>query len=155
TDPGDRYVSARALAADVTRWLDDEPVSAYPEPISMWAGRWMRRHRTAVIGAAAAGLVGLIGLAAVAAVQAQSNRDWRRENERTKDARAAETKAKQDTQEALARSEESRQRAEAVLGFLKDDVLAAARPEGQAGGLGVAVTVRQAVDAAEPKIAER
>ena len=46
------------------------------------------------------------------------------------------------------------QRAEAVLGFLKDDVLAAARPEGQEGGLGVDVTVRKAVDAAEPKIAE-
>ena len=42
-----------------------------------------------------------------------------------------------------------------MLGFLKDDVLAAARPEGQEGGLGVDVTVRKALDAAEPKIAER
>jgi len=41
-----------------------------------------------------------------------------------------------------------------VLGFLKDDVLAAARPEGQEGGLGVEVTVRKAVDAAEPNIAQ-
>ena len=57
------------------------------------------------------------------------------------------------TEEALAQSEEARKRAEAVLGFLKDDVLAAARPEGQEGGLGVDVTVRKAVDAAEPKIA--
>ena len=31
-EPEDRYGSARALAEDVTRWLDDEPVSAYPEP---------------------------------------------------------------------------------------------------------------------------
>jgi tetratricopeptide (TPR) repeat protein len=42
-----------------------------------------------------------------------------------------------------------------VLAFLKDDVLAAARPEGKAGGLGTDVTVRRAVDQAEPKIAAR
>jgi tetratricopeptide (TPR) repeat protein len=69
--------------------------------------------------------------------------------------RKAETKAKNDTKEALGQSEEARKRAEAVLGFLKNDVLAAARPEGQEGGLGVDVTVRKAVDAAESKIAER
>ena len=40
-----------------------------------------------------------------------------------------------------------------MLEFLKDDVLAAARPEGQDGGLGKEVTVRKAIDAAEPKIA--
>ena len=73
----------------------------------------------------------------------------------------AETaRAKKETDEALtqkgvalSQSEEARKRAEAVLGFLKNDVLAAARPEGQKGGLGVEVTVRKAVDAAEPKIA--
>ncbi len=55
----------------------------------------------------------------------------------------------------MAQSEESRERAKAVLGFLKDDVLAVARPEGQEGGLGVGVTVRKAVDSAKSKIAER
>ena len=29
TKPEDRYDSARALAEDVTKWLDDEPVTAY------------------------------------------------------------------------------------------------------------------------------
>ena len=42
-----------------------------------------------------------------------------------------------------------------MLGFLKDDVLAAARPEGQDRGMGVEVTVGKALAAAEPKIAER
>jgi tetratricopeptide (TPR) repeat protein len=146
TDPAGRYVSARALAKDLTRWLDDEPVSAYREPFSVRAGRWMRRHRTAMTGAAMAGLVGLIGLAAVAVVQNLANREIAR-------ALAAETEAKTEAQDALARSEESRKRAEAVLGFLKNDVLAATRPEGQQGGLGKEVTVRKAVDAAEVKIA--
>ena len=58
---------------------------------------------------------------------------------------------------AIAESEKAR-RAEAeakvVLSFFADRVLAAARPEGQEGGLGKDVTVRKAVDAAEPKIAE-
>ena len=31
-EPADRYPSARALAEDVTQWLDDAPVSAYQEP---------------------------------------------------------------------------------------------------------------------------
>ncbi len=174
--PEDRYESAKALAADVTRWLDDEPVSVHREPFSVRAGRWMRRHRTLVTGAAAAVVVGLVGLTALAIVQDRYNRDLERANGETKQALAAETrakqeseaanaktkmalaaetKAKQETQTALTQSEESRKRAEAVLGFLKNDVLAAARPEGQDGGLGVAVTVRQVIDAAEPRITER
>ncbi len=75
TNPDDRYDSARSLANDVTRWLDDEPVTAFREPGSVRAGRWMRRHRSAMIGAAGAGLVGLIGLAAVAAVQSRAKQE--------------------------------------------------------------------------------
>jgi tetratricopeptide (TPR) repeat protein/tRNA A-37 threonylcarbamoyl transferase component Bud32 len=151
--PADRYGSCRALAEDIERWMADEPVSAWREPVSRRARRWAWRHRTAVSGAAAAVLAGLIGLAAVAVVQIQFNRELKTANAKTSRALEAETKARNDTREALAQSEEARQRAEAVLGFLKDDVLAAARPKGQEGGLGVEVTVRQAVDAAEPKIA--
>src|SRR5262249_10263235 len=44
--PEDRYPSARALAKDVENWLADEPVTAWREPVSMRARRWMRRHRT-------------------------------------------------------------------------------------------------------------
>ncbi len=153
--PDDRYASAHDLASDVTRWLDDQPVCAYREPVSVRAGRWMRRHRTLVAGAAVAGFVGLIGLGAVAAVQIQANRDLKLANRRTTNALDAETHAKMKMQEALAQSNEARKRAQSVLSFLKDDVLAAARPEGQAKGLGVDVTVRKAIDAAEPKISEK
>ena len=49
------------LAADVKRWLADEPVSAWREPLSLRARRWLRRHRTAA--AAFSGLlVALVGL---------------------------------------------------------------------------------------------
>jgi serine/threonine protein kinase len=167
TNPEDRYASARALALDVTRWLDDEPVTAYREPVSVRASRWMRRNRTAVAGAAVALVVGTIGLSTVAVVQSRAKSALEAKNLLLTAANAATTqeknkaeaaldetkRAKKATEEALAQSEESRKRAEAVLTFLKDDVLAAARPEGQRGGLGRGVTIRAAIDAAEPTIA--
>ena len=57
--PEDRYASARALAADVERWLADEPVSAWREPPWTRLDRWARRHRTATAAAAATILVAL------------------------------------------------------------------------------------------------
>jgi tetratricopeptide (TPR) repeat protein len=52
TDPKDRYPTATELAGDLTRWLADEPVLALTEPFSIRAGRWVRRHKPAVAGAA-------------------------------------------------------------------------------------------------------
>src|SRR5262249_33759763 len=46
--PADRYPSPKALADDVERWLADEPVTAWREPLAVRAGRWVRRHRAAV-----------------------------------------------------------------------------------------------------------
>ncbi len=54
--PSARYSTALALAADVERWLADEPVSAWREPFRLRAGRWMRRHQT-LMTAAATGLL--------------------------------------------------------------------------------------------------
>src|SRR5262249_28247207 len=62
---------------------------------------------------------------------------------------AAEAQAKAEGEKAKQSAAEAR----AVLGFFEDHVLAAARPQGQRGGLGKDVTLRAAVDAAEPKIA--
>jgi serine/threonine protein kinase len=61
--PQDRYPTALALAADVERWLADEPVGAYREPALARATRWARKHRT-LVGTAASGL--LVALAALA-----------------------------------------------------------------------------------------
>ncbi len=58
--PEDRYATALELAADVRRWLADEPVSAYAEPLDVRARRWMRRHRTLVTTAVATLVVGLV-----------------------------------------------------------------------------------------------
>jgi serine/threonine-protein kinase len=44
--PADRYPTVLALAADVNRWLADEPVSAHRDAASIQLLRWGRRHRT-------------------------------------------------------------------------------------------------------------
>jgi serine/threonine protein kinase len=161
-EPEDRYGSPRALADDVERWTADERVAAWREPFSRRARRWARRNRPAVTGAAVALLAGVVGLSGLSAVLSWANRQLKEANAATTKAKneavaaLAETRAaKQATERALDQSKESLERAEGVLSFLKDDVLASARPGGQAGGLGVAATVRQAVDAAEPRIAAR
>ena len=53
-DPKDRYASARALGADIERWLADESVSCYHEPPIEHVQRWMRRHKTSTQAAAIA-----------------------------------------------------------------------------------------------------
>ena len=45
-EPEGRYRSARELAEEVERWLEDEPVLAWPERWPARLGRWVRRHRT-------------------------------------------------------------------------------------------------------------
>jgi tetratricopeptide (TPR) repeat protein len=55
--PAGSYATPRELADEVERWLADEPVRAYREPVVRRLGRWGRRHRTAVrdAGVAAGG----------------------------------------------------------------------------------------------------
>jgi eukaryotic-like serine/threonine-protein kinase len=100
----DRYAGARALAEDVTRWLADEPVTAWQEPVAVKARRWARRHRSTFAAAVVALIASVIGLGAVAAVQARANDKLQRSDEQTK--------------AALQQSEASRKQAEAVTDFL-------------------------------------
>jgi eukaryotic-like serine/threonine-protein kinase len=60
--PEGRYVSPRALAEDIERWMADEPVEARREPLSAHAARWARRHRTAVAGLTALTLTAVVAL---------------------------------------------------------------------------------------------
>ncbi len=124
-EPVGRYASPKTLADEIEHWLADEPVTAYSEPLSVHARRWMRRHRTGVAAALVALVAGVVGLGTVAGVQARANRQLR-EADATKERALKETqKAQAETQAALAQSEtsrqqaeESRQRAEAVSSFL-------------------------------------
>jgi tetratricopeptide (TPR) repeat protein/tRNA A-37 threonylcarbamoyl transferase component Bud32 len=62
----DRYAKASELAEEVQRFLADAPVRAYREPFAARAGRWARRHRSLVAGAAAVLLVGFVSIVIVA-----------------------------------------------------------------------------------------
>jgi serine/threonine protein kinase len=81
--PTDRYATALDIAMDVKRWLADEPVSAWREPVPWRARRWTRRHRTLVTTTAAVLAVSLAGLAGFAIVLAGKNRDLSQQQQRT------------------------------------------------------------------------
>jgi hypothetical protein len=59
-DPGRRYDSARALAEDLGRYLDGEPIQARPDGWAYRAGKKLRKHRGLAAAAAAAVAVLLI-----------------------------------------------------------------------------------------------
>jgi tetratricopeptide (TPR) repeat protein len=124
-----RYPTANDLARDIQRYLDGEPVEAGP-PSSLYRFRkFALKHGSALVGA---GLVAAILVIATGVSSWQAIRAIREES----------------------RARESEIQTKAVLRFLRDRVLAAARPQGQKGGLGRDVTLQAAIDAAEPKIAE-
>lgn len=78
--PEDRYPSARALAEDVKRWMDDAPVSACRDPLHVRTARWARRHQRLVTGTAAVVLVGLSALGIAYSREARINETLRRAN---------------------------------------------------------------------------
>lgn len=71
----DRYPSAAALANELEFWLADEPVDAYPEPISKRVGRWIRKHRAFVTSSAVIAITSIIALAAFAIIIQRQNRE--------------------------------------------------------------------------------
>jgi WD40 repeat protein/serine/threonine protein kinase len=88
--PEGRYASAGELAREVQRWLADEPVTAYPEPVVARLGRWSRQHKTL-----SAGLGVLLMSAVVGAVIVRE--EWARNEERVQAAEkvaAAERRAR-------------------------------------------------------------
>lgn len=66
-DPRQRYTTARALADDLRRWLDGEPILARPPTLIERASHWASRRK----GAVATGLVSLFVLLATLAFFSQ------------------------------------------------------------------------------------
>jgi eukaryotic-like serine/threonine-protein kinase len=121
-DRSRRYGSPNELAADIGRYLHDEPVLARPPSAGYRLSKFARRHRTGV-SVAAALLVLLIAFAVAMAVQAERI--------------ASERDSKE---QALAE-------AEAVTGFLSD-MLASVKPGQERRN----VTVREVLDSAKGKL---
>jgi tetratricopeptide (TPR) repeat protein len=137
TEPPARYASADALADDVQRYLDDEPVAAHRPPLGERLGRWARRHRALVRTAIAAGALALVATAAVAVVVylngIQLDGERRAAVQAADAARAAGLVAQQRADEARAaraqadRSADEARAAEALAARRADEAQAALR----------------------------
>ena len=110
-----------------------------------------KRRRAGVRAAVAVAAVSLIGVAASGAGLVFAKR-----SERGAESARADAVQKQEAADASAAARQvSEARAVAALAFVTDDVMAAPRPQGQDGGQGIDITLRQALDAAAGKLNER
>src|SRR5262249_26514088 len=111
--PGERYAGAKELAADIERWLADEPVAAYPEPVAVRAGRLVRRHQKLTVGVGVLLLTGVIALLVSNVLIGRAERE----------AATALQKAQQsqrETEAALAGEKQARrERMDALIGQLR------------------------------------
>ena len=99
--PSDRYPSARALADDIERWLADEPVAAYRDPLLARISRGARRHKVAAASASALLVAAVVGLSAGTFLLGREQQrtekargDAQTNYERAEKARDAESKAR-------------------------------------------------------------
>lgn len=88
-EPQRRYQSAAEFAADLQRFLDDEPVFAHPPSTAYLASRWIKRHRVA-FAAACVSVLALMGGTGVALWQARRAYEAQRHAE-AESARSRET----------------------------------------------------------------
>ena len=128
-DRNRRYATANDLARDLERYLAGEPVEAGAPSAGYRLMKYARKHLVALLTAGAFAAV-LMSATAVSVWQAV------RATREEANARQAEVEEK------------------ALLGFFRDKVLSAARPQGQEGGLGPEVTLKGEPDlaAAEDRV---
>jgi tetratricopeptide (TPR) repeat protein len=76
--PGDRYPTAEALSRDVRQWLAGEPVTAWREPLTAKAVRWVRKNQVAATATAVLVVVSLVlGSAGAVWVQQREEQEHR------------------------------------------------------------------------------
>jgi serine/threonine protein kinase/tetratricopeptide (TPR) repeat protein len=156
-DPGRRYPTAFALAADVERFLDERPVEAVPPSFAYRVRKTVLRHRVATV----AGLLvlvslvlGAVGTVAGLVEAGRANAELGVRNDELADAlvlareeseraRRAELLAAEEAREARRQAEVAR----AINAFLTDDLLGAVAPSAERGR-GRDVSMREVLDAA-------
>jgi serine/threonine-protein kinase len=99
--PENRYATGLALAADLERWLADEPVSAYAEPWSVRATRWLRMHRTLAGSTAAALVLAVVFLGALALLIEGQKRELAQQNVALEEANVRERAAAELAQKTI------------------------------------------------------
>jgi eukaryotic-like serine/threonine-protein kinase len=102
-DPAQRYQTAGDLAADLRRFLADEPVLARRPALAERARRWARRHPSTVAAAAVVGVVVLAAAVFCAAVFRHERDEARRKEELTRRAEELTRRAADEMYTACAR----------------------------------------------------
>ena len=176
-DRNRRYGTPGNFAEDIERYLTGEAILARPPSTLYKLKKFAQRNRGTM---ATAGLISLIVLAGAAVSIWQALEATRAEAQAIRaetQARQAEAQAQQDRDDAVQQREIAHQReaesianekksqvaelaakdseatSQEVLDFVQGNIFAAARPPLTKAGLGREVTLRSALDAAEPKIA--
>jgi len=154
-DKARRYGAASALAADIRRYLSDEPIAARPASTWYQVQKFSRRNRSLVGGVVASFLILLLGLGGTAwqARIAGSERD--RADEKAVAAAAAEAEQRrlalaEASQRRLAdeqrdAAEEARKRAEAINEFVTTSLQSSDPNQGGAQAMTVAEAMTQAL----------
>jgi serine/threonine protein kinase/lipopolysaccharide biosynthesis regulator YciM len=108
-----RYASATDVADDVARWLADEPVAVYRDPLPVRLARLVRRHRT---------LAGAVALVLLTALLGLGVGLWAVDRERAETARERDQKeqARQAAEQAAAAERQAKVAAEAAGKLARD-----------------------------------
>jgi eukaryotic-like serine/threonine-protein kinase len=152
-----RYETANGLAMDIQRYLADEPVQACPPSSRYRLKKFVRRNKGPVLAASLVLLALFAGVAVSAwqAIRATAAEQIAKENEaNARTAAEAEKRARQAEADERGRAEDSDADTKAFADFLAHHILAATRPEGLMGGVGVNVTMAEALAKAEPDLDE-
>jgi tetratricopeptide (TPR) repeat protein/tRNA A-37 threonylcarbamoyl transferase component Bud32 len=154
-EPAKRYATAGALADDLKRFGEGRPVRARPVGALGRSWRWARRNP--LWASTLAGVATL--LLAVAVGMSWMTWQLNAALEASESARLRAESAEIATGQALSVSEGERQKAAAAEAdtkafndFLANHVLAASRPEGLQDGIGVNVTMAEALDKADAQL---
>jgi serine/threonine protein kinase/lipopolysaccharide biosynthesis regulator YciM len=158
-DPTDRYQTAAAMADDLRRFLQNEPIVAHRPSTWQRISKWTQQN--AELMATAVGGLLILGLGALIATIVL----WQQANRLSiafQEAEQAKIAAQNDRQIAdSARAKESAARelamqhadeAKTTLSFFERYLLAAPRPTRVDGGYGRDITLRQAIDQVLPMI---
>jgi WD40 repeat protein len=120
-EPGQRYISADALADDLRRWLEGHPIEARPVSSIERAAKYVLRHPTvsALVMAVVLAIVSGAGVAGWFAVQARASAEEARQNERDANRNALEAQTNEKRARAAQREADRERRAAVNLAAAK------------------------------------
>jgi serine/threonine protein kinase len=131
-DRNERYATAKELADDLERFLDDRPIQARPPTLGDKLRKWSRRHKALVRGAMALVVLGVVALAVGAVLLRVKNQELADANARERDQRlvadANYAKARQAVDDFFVKVTEHPKLNAADFHALRKELLASALP---------------------------